>query len=86
MNSKKFLGVIIDENLTWKKYIDAISKTVSRNIGMLSKLKHYVPGYIMYSLYSTLALPYVNYGILIWPGKYIQSVLRYNFQTAEVGN
>ena len=65
VNSTKFLGVIIDENLTWKHHIDAISKTISRNIGMLTKLKHYVTGYILYSLYCTLVLLYVNYGILI---------------------
>ena len=66
VNTTKFLGVIIDENLTWKNHIDAISKTISRNIGMLTKMKHYVPGYILYSLYCTLVLPYINYGILIW--------------------
>ena len=27
-NTTKFLGIIIDENLTWKSHIDAISKTV----------------------------------------------------------
>ena len=42
VSSTKFLGVIIDENLTWKNHIDAISKTISRNIGILTKLKHYV--------------------------------------------
>ena len=66
VNSTKFLGVIIDEHLTWKNHIDAIAKTISRNIGMLTKMKHYVPGYILYSLYCTLVLPYINYGILIW--------------------
>ena len=35
----KFLGVIIDENLTWKNHIDGITKTISRNIGMINKLK-----------------------------------------------
>ena len=29
-SSTKFLGVIIDENLTWKNHIDAISKNFSR--------------------------------------------------------
>ena len=61
VSSTKFLGVIIDENLTWKNHIDAIS----RNIGMLTKLKHFVPENILYSLYCTFILPYVNYGVLI---------------------
>ena len=66
VSSTKFLGVIIDENLTWKNHIDAISKTISRNIGVLTKLKHFVPENILYSLYCTLILPYINYGVLIW--------------------
>ena len=54
LNSTKFLGVIIDANLTWKKHIDAISETISRNAGMLTKLKHFVPVDILYTLYCTL--------------------------------
>ena len=38
VSSTKCLGVIIDENLTWKNHIHAISKTISRNIGVLTKL------------------------------------------------
>ena len=66
VSSTKFLGVIIDENLTWKKHIDAISKTISRNAGMLTKLKHFVPENILYTLYCTMILPYINYSIIIW--------------------
>ena len=66
VSSTKFLGVIIDENLTWKNHIDAISKTISRKIGVLTKLKHFVPENILYSLYCTLILPYVNYHVFIW--------------------
>ena len=62
----KVLGVIIDENLTWKNHIDAISKPISRNIGVLTKLKHFAPKNILYSLYCTLILPYINCGVLIW--------------------
>ena len=62
----KFLGVIIDENLTWKNHIDGITKTISRNIGMINKLKFFVPERILRTLYCTLVLPYINNGILIW--------------------
>ena len=32
----KFLGVLIDECLTWKNHINCISKTISRNIGVMN--------------------------------------------------
>ena len=50
---------------TWKDHIDAISKTMSRNIGMINKLKHFVPKRILLS-FNTLVMPYLNYGILAW--------------------
>ena len=62
----KFLGVLIDECLTWKSHIDCVSKTLSRNIGIMNKLKHFIPDRIMYTLYCTLVLPYLNYGLIIW--------------------
>ena len=34
-NSIKFLGVIIDENLTWKNHIEVVEKKISKNIGLL---------------------------------------------------
>lgn len=62
----KFLGVLIDENLTWKTHINCVSKTLSRNIGIMNKLKLYLPERILRSLYCTFILPHLNYGILIW--------------------
>ena len=61
----KFLGVIIDECLTWKTHIDCVSKTVSRSIGVMNKLKYLVPKRVLL-LYCSLVLPYLNYGIFIW--------------------
>ena len=66
VDKTKFLGVTIDENLSWKNHIDGITKTISRNIGMINKLKFIIPECILHTLYCTLVLPYINYGILIW--------------------
>ena len=66
VDNTKFLGVTIDENLSWKNHIDGITKTISRNIGMINKLKFFIPERILRTLYCTLVLPYINYGILIW--------------------
>lgn len=62
----KFLGLIIDECLSWKNQIDCVAKTIARNIGVMNKLKHFIPKRILHTLYCTLVMPYLNYGILIW--------------------
>ena len=64
--STKFLGVIINENLSWKEHIDNICKVISRNIGIINKVKFYFPTRMLFNLYSTLVLPHLNYGIIAW--------------------
>ena len=66
VHDAKLLGIIIDENLLWKKQVDAICKTCSRNIGVLNKVKLVLSNSAMYQLYCTLFLPYLNYGLLWW--------------------
>ena len=55
------LDVLIDECLTWKCHIDCISKTLSRNISVMNRLKHLIPDCILHTIYCTLILPYLNY-------------------------
>ena len=61
-----FLGVIVDNKLSWKCHIDSICKTISRNIGVIKRLKTCLPMYSLFMLYSSLILPYLNYGLLAW--------------------
>ena len=47
----KFLGIFIDEHLSWTTHIDNLSKQVARNVGMLNKLKHFLPMYILRTIF-----------------------------------
>ena len=38
----KYLGVMIDTSLSWKYHVSYICSRISRNIGILSKLRHYL--------------------------------------------
>ena len=38
----KYLGVMIDESLTWKYHIAFVCSRISRNIGIISKLRRYL--------------------------------------------
>ena len=66
VDSTKFLGLHIDSDLSWKTHINFLCKILSRNTGILNKLKHFFPSHILQTIYSTLISPYLNYGILAW--------------------
>ena len=62
----KFLGVLVDETLSWSNYINAVCKNVSRNIYVIDKVKHIVENNHLYMLYCSLILPYLSYTCEIW--------------------
>lgn len=66
VHSTKFLGVVIDDKLSWTQHISHISKITSRNTGIMSKLRSFLPSVAMVSLYNTLSLPYLNYCNIVW--------------------
>ena len=61
-----FLGVVIDECMTWKPHINKISGKIARTIGTMHRLKHFLPTSILRTLYNSLILPYINYGVVSW--------------------
>ena len=66
VNSFNFLGLTLDENLLWNEHITKISSKISRTIGIINKLKHLLPLNIKVTMYNSLILPYINFGILLW--------------------
>ena len=49
-----------------KERVNNACNTVSRNIGMINKLKHCFPQPTLKSLYYAIVYPYLNYGVLAW--------------------
>ena len=66
VNSIKFLGVLIDENLTWKKHINEIEKKVSKSIGMLYKAKFLLNKKCLKDIYFAFIHSYLNYANISW--------------------
>ena len=62
----KFLGVLMDEHLTWKYHTTKLCKKLSKTAGIFFKVRHYVPLPTLISLYNSLFLPFLNYGISAW--------------------
>ena len=61
----KFLGLTVDQSLTWND-INDLSKKCSSSTGILNKVKNFLPESALLSLYNTLILSHINYGITAW--------------------
>ena len=70
VHSTKFLGVIIDEKLTWKGHVDLVKSKVAKNVFLLNRVKYILKYDSMLSLYNTLILPYLTYCCEIWGNTY----------------
>ena len=65
-NFAKYLGVLIDNNLSWKHHIDYIALKISKTIGIISRLRHFIPTSILLDIYRSLIHPYISYGLSVW--------------------
>ena len=64
-----FLGITFDENMTWDEHINKISNKISKALGIMSRLKRYLPQEILLRIYTSLIMPHIQYGILCWGHK-----------------
>ena len=65
-SSTRFLGVIIDDKLKFNLHIKEISKKISKNVGVLYKLRQYVPHNTLLSVYRSIIECYINYCNIIF--------------------
>ena len=61
----KFLGVTIDDKLTWK-YIKNISRKISKSLAIIYKLKPFVNNKTLLDLYHSLIYTYLTYCNIVW--------------------
>ena len=64
--SERFLGVIMDSKLNWKTHISKLACKLSRNAGILYKLKGLVPNSVLKLVYNSHVQSHVNYCSNIW--------------------
>ena len=62
----KYLGVLIDENLSRSYHIAHVASKISKSIGIISRIRHFVPLSTLHHIYRSLIQPYLMYGIVAW--------------------
>ena len=65
-----FLGIVIDEFLTWRDHIDLIAKKIIKCAAIISRIRHFTNLNSVKLIYYALVYPYLTYGNLIWGNAY----------------
>ena len=60
------LGVELDERMSWENHIDTICRKVGSGIGIVKRVKPFVPSETLQNLYKSLVLPYFDYCSPLW--------------------
>ncbi|KAG8243116.1 hypothetical protein J6590_108674 [Homalodisca vitripennis] len=68
VNQIKYLGIIIDESLSWKPHTDNLQSQLRRNVRKFYFLRNLLPEAVMRTLYFALIHSRFIYGIEIWGG------------------
>ena len=75
VQSYRYLGLHIDHQLKWNSHITEMYKKLSRSVGILGKLKYYVPSPTLRTIYFALFQSHIQYALAAW-GSATQTSLR----------
>ena len=64
--SINILGVNLDEKLNFSLHTRDVCNTVSKQVGILNRLKNLIPSCAKLQLYKSAIIPYLIYCQLVW--------------------
>ena len=62
----KFLGVTLDENLTFKDHVNKVTSKISKSICVMRRLHCQLRANVMVKLYYSLVYSHLTYALLAW--------------------
>ena len=66
VNSAKFLGIYVDNNMNWKKHIEQISHKLNVACSMIRNLTNTLNADILRMVYYAYFHPIILYGVIFW--------------------
>ena len=75
----KFLGVIIDNKLTFERHIVYTKNKISKDLGIITKARKYLNRETLLKLYNAFVFPYLTYCVEVWgtaPKKYLDPLIK----------
>lgn len=80
VKSTGFLGVLIDENLSWKRYVSLTTSKIAKNNGLISHL-------VSLSLYYSMIYPFISYSNIAWASTHqtkLQPIMRLQTRAVRI--
>ena len=62
----KFLGVVLNDQLNWKDHKIYIKTKISKNIGIINRCRKILNSNEILSMYNCFVLPYISYCLPLW--------------------
>ena len=62
-NTAKYLGILIDDRLSFKSHIYFLEKKLSRPVGIMAKLSYHLPPSALLTLYHSLVHVHLLYAL-----------------------
>ena len=78
--SIKFLGIMIDENITWEDHIHTIEKKLAKNLGLLYQAKHILDNESLKTIYFSYIHSYLIYANISWGSTYFTKLKTVHYQ------
>ena len=60
VNTMKLLGVLLDDNLSWKEHIKSLENKIAKNIGLMYRVKPFLDKESLLTLYYYYIHSYLN--------------------------
>ena len=61
-----FLGILLDEFLSWTPHTKKVCSKISRTLGVIKRVRRILPFSALKCLYNALIVPHLNFGIKLW--------------------
>ena len=71
VQSTKFLGLLIDDNLCWYDHTAFLHTKLSKNTVLLNAASLYMPKIVLLSIFYAFFYSQLHYGFLIWGKTYL---------------
>jgi len=62
----KYLGIKFDSNMSWSPHVDYLSGNISKKIGVVKRVKYFLPQKTLIMLSNALVIPHFDYACSVW--------------------